>query len=208
MLIHFIYIYIGQAIIDARGDVEQALEDLLLYYQAYETALELSHADPNVYLPHEKPPRRDGAVAVSQAPPPLKQQQQQQHQKKTQEELDMELAMKLQAEFDQEEALLRRSGGGGGGGMRHQRQSTNASSRAPGFGLDFTFLTDEQRAVLVNAAKQAILPLMEGVLGNIAIPPFNQAIGKYILSLKDIICILTNKRINIFILKKILVLEE
>ena len=149
----------GQAIIDAKGNVEQALEDLLLYFQAYETALELCHADACAISNNRPDGPAAAAAPVSAAPPQMK----------SQEDLDLELAMRLQAEYDRE------------AGMRRQPRPKRVQ-QAPepsALDLDFTFLTDEQRALLANAAKQGIAPILQGVLTSIAIPPFEQTIGKH-----------------------------
>lgn len=58
--------------------------------------------------------------------------------------------------------------------------------QAPALNIDFTFLTDEQRVILANAIKQAIVPLLQEVLTKIALPPFNQAMGKYINILSNV----------------------
>lgn len=142
--------------------MEQALEDLLLYFQAYETALELCHADACA-VSHDRPEAPPALAPIPAAPPAQRPPPQ-----KSQEDLDLELAMRLQAEYDREASMRRQPR------PKRVQQAPDPSA----LDLDFTFLTDEQRALLANAAKQGIAPILQGVLTCIAIPPFEQSIGK------------------------------
>lgn len=158
-VICFFTCFLEQAIIDADGNVEQALEDLLAYFQACETALKFCYAEETTSSqagkeePRPSPPVR----------PP----------EKTQEELDREYAIRLQAVYDEEGAHQM-------GRLPPPQRSypQTAGPQMPGLNLDFTFLTDEQRVLLVNAAKQAIAPLFQGFITKIAMPPFDQSMGK------------------------------